>query len=126
MNHRISKNAIFIIVVAILYCITVNQPVKNIDGGTPFGCNTEDIANMYTDYIEEWKEGIKIAFDESEKQVIDIKPKPDDDVVGPDPDPKKCICGGSGWIIQGDGHKTPCPFHGKKETIIYKPLLDLE
>ena len=55
--------------------------------------------------------------------------------MGPDPDPKKCICKGSGIIVQGDGHKTPCPYHSKmsklertakENNLIIKQLLILE
>jgi len=31
----------------------------------------------------------------------------------PDPDPAKCACKGTGVITHGDGHQTPCPYHGK-------------
>jgi hypothetical protein len=31
----------------------------------------------------------------------------------PDPDPAKCPCKGTGVITHGDGHKTPCPYHGE-------------
>ena len=54
----------------------------------------------------------------------------------PDPDPKKCICKGSGIIVHGDGHKTVCPYHGKKTNsmqkilserdLIFVPLLQVE
>tara|TARA_B100001564_G_scaffold358247_1_gene376425 strand:- start:811 stop:1218 length:408 start_codon:yes stop_codon:yes gene_type:complete len=89
------------------------------------GCSTEDITNMYADYIEEWKLGISQAFDKAEHEIYG-----EDEVVGPHPDPNKCICGGSGVIVHGDGHKTVCPYHGKKtmnnilkeNNLIYKPL----
>jgi len=66
---------------------------------------------MYADYIDEWKVLIKESFEKAEEEVLGDKPAPD--IVGPDPDPKKCICGGSGFITHGDGHKTKCPYHGK-------------
>ena len=56
---------------------------------------------MYADYIEKWKASIKISFDKAEAEILSDVPTPD--IVGPDPDPDKCICGGSGWIEQGDG-----------------------
>jgi len=87
-----------------------------------FGCNTEDITNMYAEYVEQWKKEISNAFDLAEVKIYNIKPNPDD-IVGPHPDPDKCVCKGSGWITHGDGHKTPCPYHAKK---INKPLLILE
>lgn len=83
-----------------------------IDGGDPnSGFSTKDITDMYADYIEKWKASIKISFDKAEAEILSDVPTPD--IVGPDPDPDKCICGGSGWIEQGDGHKTKCPYHGK-------------
>ena len=49
------------------------------------------------------------AFTDAETSVLGIVP--DDDPVGPDPDPEKCICKGTGKIKQGDGHTTDCPYH---------------
>ena len=90
---------------------------------------------MYSDYIDGWKVDVRRSFDEAEAEVYKTTPTPD--VVGPDPDPEKCICGGSGVIVQGDGHKTVCPYHGNKfnrieeklqnkKEFIVKPLLKLE
>lgn len=102
-------NFIFILVVAFASYMAFNQKPINIDGGTPYSCNTEDITDMYEDYIQRWKQEVNIAFNEAEEEVIDTDTP---DIVGPHPDPDKCICGGSGWIEQGDGHKTKCPYHG--------------
>ena len=84
------------------------------------GCNnlicqslpTEDITDMYTVYVEEWKKEVKVAFDDAELKIFQVNPKP---VVIDDtnPDPAKCVCKGTGIIVQGDGHKTACPFHSK-------------
>ena len=53
------------------------------------------------------------CFDKAEEKVFGNKPDdPDVTPSGPDPDPEKCICQGTGKIIQGDGHVTPCPYHG--------------
>lgn len=52
------------------------------------------------------------AFSESEASVLKIVP--DDEPLGPDPDPEKCICKGTGKIVQGDGHVSDCPYHSKK------------
>ena len=41
---------------------------------------------------------------------------PDDTPIGPNPDPDKCICKGTGKIVQGDGHVTDCPYHKKEPT----------
>ena len=52
------------------------------------------------------------AFDEAEQTVFNKEP--DDKPVGPDPDPEKCICKGTGKIVQGDGHVSDCPYHKKE------------
>lgn len=70
---------------------------------------------MYSSYVEEWKKEVKASFDDAESKVFTVKPTPD--VVGPDPDPAKCICKGTGIIVQGDDHKTLCPYHGPKTQI---------
>jgi len=61
------------------------------------------------------------AFDEAELQVLGVEPEPNIP-KGIDPDPAKCICGGTGEIIQGDGHITQCPYHGKKEQVVESDL----
>ena len=55
------------------------------------------------------------AFSESEASVLKIVP--DDEPLGPDPDPEKCICKGTGKIVQGDGHVSDCPYHSKKSEV---------
>ena len=52
------------------------------------------------------------AFTLAEADVFkEDKPNVPVDNVKPDPDPDKCACKGSGKIVHGDGHSTPCPFH---------------
>jgi hypothetical protein len=51
------------------------------------------------------------SFDKAEKKVFGDEPDEPDVPSGPDPDPDKCICQGTGKIVQGDGHITPCPYH---------------
>jgi hypothetical protein len=76
--------------------------------------STQDITEMYSSYVEDWKSEVKVAFEESEKKIFNVTPPaPKPDVVGVDPDPAKCICKGTGIIVQGDGHKTVCDYHGK-------------
>jgi len=55
---------------------------------------------------------VEKAFEDAESKILkpDV-PKPDDKPVGPDPDAAKCICKGTGKIVQGDGHVSPCPYH---------------
>lgn len=87
-------NFIFILVVAFASYMAFNQKSANIDGGTPYSCNTEDITNMYADYIQKWKQEVNIAFNEAEEEIIDIDTP---DIVGPDPDPKNV------FVVDRDG-----------------------
>ena len=121
-------NAVVLILVSICAWVAISDKERPWSNGFNYNfsdsvceCDTQDITEMYSDYISEWKSGISTSFDKAEKEVFGSKPTPD--IVGPNPDPDKCICGGSGVITQGDGHKTPCPYHAKK---INKPLLILE
>jgi hypothetical protein len=77
-----------------------------------YGLQEEDITNMYASYVTEWQEKCRVAFDNAEKEVFKIAPAPKP-VVDTDPDPAKCVCKGTGIIVQGDGHKTVCPYHSK-------------
>ena len=64
----------------------------------------------------------KDAFDQAESSVFGVDPTPDPDApLRPDPDPEKCICKGTGNIIQGDGHVTKCPYHGNSQEAPVKP-----
>jgi hypothetical protein len=75
--------------------------------------NNEDITNMYSVYVDQWKQESIESFNKAEKEIFKkdiVPPKPND---GTNPDPAKCICNGTGIIVQGDGHKTECPYHGK-------------
>ena len=85
-----------------------------------FAAVDDSIARMYAGYVEEWKRDVSYSFDVAEKEVYGTDPKPEPTPIGPDPDPKKCICKGTGIIKQGDGHVTPCPYHGSK---FVNPLL---
>lgn len=78
------------------------------------GVQPEDIKNMYSSYVEEWKSECNVAFNEAEKEIF----KDDIPIVidETNPDPTKCICKGTGIIVQGDGHKTVCPYHGKSTS----------
>lgn len=71
----------------------------------------EQIVDMYSSYVEEWKAQCSTAFDKAEKEVLkqNVVPAPED---GTNPDPAKCICKGTGVIVQGDGHRSACPYHG--------------
>lgn len=84
-------------------------------GFTPimYCVNPEDITNMYSSYVTEWQEKCKLAFDNAEKEVFKVGPSPKPVVDDTNPDPAKCVCKGTGIIVQGDGHKTTCPYHFK-------------
>lgn len=57
------------------------------------------------------------AFNIAELEVFNKDTGPDIKPLGPDPDPKKCVCNGTGNIVHGDGHITKCPFHPSEFTI---------
>lgn len=119
----------FAIIASSIITLCLTQKQSNIiDGGTPLSfndpvceCSTESITDMYASYVDEWKKDISNAFDEAEIKVYNITPSPD--IVGPNEDPDKCICKGTGVIKHGDGHTTSCPYHGSKFN---QPLLILE
>jgi hypothetical protein len=124
MTNESRLNFVFVLVIAVACWIGINKNTNQvIDGGTPYGCSTDAITNMYADYIDEWKMLVSKSFDSAEIQVFGDNPSPD--IVGPDPDPDKCICGGSGWITQGDGHKTRCPYHGEGMSLIKENGLNI-
>lgn len=62
--------------------------------------------------VEAYKESAKESFTKAEKEIYK---QPVDDTLRPHPDPKKCICKGTGIITHGDGHTTPCEYHAKNE-----------
>lgn len=67
--------------------------------------------NLTKDDIKDIIETVEQSFVKAEASVLNIDPVDPDTPSGPDPDPEKCICKGTGKIIQGDGHITPCPYH---------------
>lgn len=89
------------------------------------GCDSAIKQNYSNNYskidVNEWTSKVNQSFDRAEKEVFknpNPPPKPDD---GTNPDPAKCICGGTGIIVQGDGHKTACPYHAKQKQPV--PIL---
>lgn len=133
MKKYLDYIIVALVSVILTLSLTTNVP-KVIDGGSPwsngfnndYGCSTHAISKMYEGYVNEWKKDISRSFDEAEKIVFNDTPTPD--IIGPHEDPDKCICKGSGVIVQGDGHKTVCPYHGSKfgKDVIIKPLQVLE
>lgn len=83
-----------------------NSP-KNETSGLTF----DDIQSI----IVETEEG----FVKAENEILGEGPAPPpepNEPTGPDPDVNKCICKGTGKIIQGDGHVSKCPYHGSKDV----------
>ena len=77
---------------------------------------------MSNDKINATIVNTKDAFDQAESSVLGVDPTPDPDApLRPDPDPEKCICKGTGNIIQGDGHVTKCPYHGNLQEAPVEP-----
>ena len=67
--------------------------------------------NLTKDDVNSIIETVEQSFIDAEVSVLKITPEPDVTPEGPDPDPEKCICKGTGKIVQGDGHVSPCPYH---------------
>jgi len=80
---------------------------------TAYCISEQDIVMMYASLVEQWKEQISQSFDAAEKVVYNVVPDVDDDLI-PNEDPAKCPCKGTGKIVHGDGHSTPCPFHSRE------------
>ena len=75
----------FVSIISVLVTLSVvNTTPAVIDGGTAYGCSTQDITNMYADYIDQWKKEISVCFDTAEEEVFDNNPIPD--IIGPNPD----------------------------------------
>ena len=72
--------------------------------------------NLTNDELQGKINTAKQSFVEAETKILGSTPIPDDTPLIPHPDPEKCVCKGTGKIIQGDGHITPCPYHGEKES----------
>jgi len=69
---------------------------------------------LTNDEIQSIISEVEQSFKDAEKEILSKPDDPDTPLV-PDPDPKKCVCKGTGEIIQGDGHVTPCPYHAKPD-----------
>ena len=70
---------------------------------------TENVVNTT---VQEFHPLVKTAFNEAEKKFLDVEI---DEPEGMHPDADKCICKGTGVIVHGDGHRTSCDYHGKRE-----------
>lgn len=84
------------------------------------GCVKETKVD-YNTTVRDFKPIVMKAFDEADKLMeLDI------DIIddGQDPDASKCICKGTGRIVQGDGHVTECRYHKKSTEEIVKASID--
>ena len=77
----------------------------------------DDVLSLYSGIAKEWKTQISKAFDKAEKEVYNVVVVPDEEIVKPDPDVKKCPCRGTGKIVHGDDHTTECPFHSRSSSV---------
>lgn len=70
---------------------------------------------LSSDFISSKQAEINVCIDKAETTVLKEKDDKDDE--------NKCPCDGNGYIIHGDGHKTPCPCEGdcecKKNTTAF-------
>jgi hypothetical protein len=71
-------------------------------------------SRLTNDEIQSIISEVEQSFKDAEKEILSKPDDPDTPLV-PDPDPKKCVCKGTGEIIQGDGHVTPCPYHAEPD-----------
>jgi hypothetical protein len=81
-----------------------------------------DVLDMHGASVEQMQIVISEAFDLSEIAILKKNP----DIIvpdGPNPDVSKCVCKGTGIITHGDGHTTPCPYHGKGQSTTPNELI---
>jgi hypothetical protein len=56
---------------------------------------------LFPQEVQELEIRANSAIDQAERKILKIKPD--------GPDVEKCPCNGKGYIVHGDGHRTPCP-----------------
>ena len=91
----------------------------NYDNFSTYSLTNDEVKLIIDDTIKN--------FAEAEKEILGVDPLPTPEPnvpVGPDPDAEKCICKGTGKIVQGDGHVSPCPYHSgqEPESVSPKPV----
>ncbi len=106
MSSQKKDDTVIRIVIGVILGFFIFCLINNSETNSSFNWSDDDALAIINQTNE--------AFDLAEEKILNIKPDPDDTPSGPDPDPEKCICGGTGVIVQGDGHKTDCPYHAKK------------
>lgn len=83
------EDGVILALIILAGAITVFRKVNNID--------------MSAEKIQSKKTEINLCIDKAEEKVLKDKNKDEEK------DENECPCDGSGYIIHGDGHKTPCP-----------------
>ena len=76
------------------------------------GCNVQnvEVEKDLSDRMKAANNAFQLAESEVFKDEVPVTPNTPDDLK-PDPDADKCACKGTGKIVHGDGHSTPCPYH---------------
>jgi hypothetical protein len=72
------------------------------------GCS-QSFLEAYVDTTD-WTPTISVSLAIATLDTPDPAP---DNIPEPNPDPEKCPCKGTGILTHGDGHTTPCPYHGE-------------
>ena len=106
MTNKTNEDFVIKVIVGMILGVVLLSFSQNSENNSRFGMTNDEVSTIISQTNK--------AFDLAEEKVLKIKPNPDDTPSGPDPDPEKCICGGTGKITHGDGHQTDCPYHAKK------------
>lgn len=88
------EDGVILALIILAVAVTVFKKVGNID------ISAEQIKSKQTE--------INLCIDKAEEKVLKEK----DDEKDDEKDENECPCDGGGYIIHGDGHKTPCPCEG--------------
>lgn len=81
------------------------------------GVSHDDIVKVHQFDVQTFSNKVANALHKAQLNVLGSTPSPDDvKPLGPDEDPNKCACRGTGVIRHGDGHTTKCPYHGKGDA----------
>lgn len=105
MKNKKNEDFVGKVIIGMILAVVLLSIFRNSENNLSFEMTNDEVTTIINQTNE--------AFDLAEEKIFDTKPNPDDTPKGIDPDPEKCICGGTGIIIQGDGHETKCPYHGK-------------
>lgn len=81
-----------------------------------YGCNLDEKVSDVNSNVQNFYPVVIAAFNEADK-LMEVEIDEEDD--GQHPDADKCVCKGTGRIVQGDGHVTDCRYHARirKESV---------